>query len=200
MSEAAEAVLVKDAILQPLVQRIQLPPLSLTDDVYFRLIRAVVYQQLSGKAAATIFQRFLNLFESEYPNSDHLQALSIEELRAVGLSRQKASYIKNIADYFQAHELFETDWRTWSDEAILNALTSIKGVGKWTVQMILISALGRMDVFPVGDLTIQQCMIQLYGLESAGRELKKEMEQIASHWQPYRTQACRYLWKWKDEQ
>lgn len=85
-----------------------------------------------------------------------------------------------------------------SDEEIIEFLSQIKGVGKWTVQMLLMFTLGRPDVFPVDDLGIQQAMIRLYQLNETGKDLKKKMQEIAEPWQPFRTVACRYLWRWKD--
>ncbi|MEN0006315.1 MAG: DNA-3-methyladenine glycosylase 2 family protein, partial [Bacteroidota bacterium] len=155
--------------------------------------------QLSGKAAGTIHRRFLELFPDGYPHPDTIQTFELADLRAVGLSRQKASYIQNVAEYFLEHKLLDRDWTTASDEAILKELTAIKGVGKWTVQMILMFTLQRKDVFPVDDLGIQQAIQLLFGLEELkGRELKKKMQEVAAPWRPYRTVASLYLWRWKD--
>ena len=168
-------------------------------DVYSQLIRSIVYQQLSTKAATTIYGRFMLLFPDDYPVAEQILNMDMEELRAVGLSRQKAAYIRNVAAFFLEEELFDLDWDTKSNEEILHLLTQIKGVGKWTVQMLLMFTLEREDIFPVNDLGIQQAMIRLYGLEGDKKSILKQMEALAEPWRPYRTLACFYLWQWKDE-
>ncbi len=188
----------RDPALGALLDKISIPDRASDMDVYAQLIRAIVFQQLSGKAASTIHGRFLGLFPDGYPWPELLLALEIPELRAVGLSQQKAAYIQHIARYFVAHQLFEHDWHKLSDEEVLALLTPIKGVGKWTVEMLLMFTLGRTDILPLDDLGIQQAMQGLYGLEGKGKALHRQMEAIAEPWRPYRTYACWYLWRWKD--
>ncbi len=167
-------------------------------DVYFSLTRSIVGQQLSVKAAATIFGRFMDLFESGYPSPEDVLKLSIEQLRSVGLSNQKAGYIQNVAQFAIDNDLVSMDWDNLSDSEIITLLTQIKGVGVWTVQMILMFSLQRPDVFPVGDLGIQQAMQKLYNIEEKGKKLFAKMEEVALQWSPYRTLACCYLWRYKD--
>lgn len=167
-------------------------------DVYYTLLDSIVSQQLSVKVANTIFNRFLTLFEGGYPHAHQLLNKNVEELRAVGLSYQKANYLKNVAEFFIAENAENKDWEAMSDEEIIKFLTAIKGVGRWTVEMILMFTLLRPDVFPTDDLGIQQGMIRLYGLEN-DKLLKKRMIEIASQWQPFRTLASKYIWRAKDE-
>ena len=188
----------KDEKLRVALRSAQLPEIGEREDVYGSLLRAIVGQQLSGKAAATIFARFLNLFTGEDPQPHLVLQKSIEELRAVGLSRQKAGYVQNVAAYFSQPEVLKTDWKALSNEEIMKRLTAIKGVGEWTAQMLLMFTLARPDVLPEKDLGIQQAMTMLYGLQSKGRELQCEMRTIAESWRPYRSYACRLLWKYKD--
>ncbi|MEL6924676.1 MAG: DNA-3-methyladenine glycosylase 2 family protein [Bacteroidota bacterium] len=176
-----------------------LPSLELRQDLYANLIRSIVGQQLSTKAAATIHGRFLDLFDHRYPHPEQLLQFSIEQLRSAGLSRQKSTYVQNVAQHFKNHQLFGADWSDYSNEEILESLTQIKGVGTWTVQMILMFTLGREDVFPTLDVGIQNAMKRLYDIEATGKELKRKMEQIATAWQPYRTYACYCLWRFLDE-
>ena len=138
------------------------------------------------------------MFDDYYPDPYHLQQLEVEDLRAVGLSRQKANYVKNVADFFIEQELLEKDWSNDSDESIIKLLTQIKGVGQWTVEMILMFTLHRPDVLPLDDLVIRNSMIALYGVEGKGKALKKKLLEVAEPWRPYRTWASRYLWQWKD--
>jgi DNA-3-methyladenine glycosylase II len=198
MKKAIKQHLNRDKRLAELIKTIELPQSNPDGDVYFALTRSIVSQQLSTKAAATIYGRFLDLFDNRYPNIETVLNFSIEELRAVGLSRQKASYIQNVATFFQRKAA--VDWSKLSDDEIIDQLTEIKGVGKWTVEMILIFTLERLDVLPLGDLAIRNRMIQLYEVTITGRALKPELTEIAESWRPYRSVACQYLWAWGDLQ
>jgi DNA-3-methyladenine glycosylase II len=188
----------EDPRLATILPLVTLPILETSNDIYRALLEAVVSQQLSVKAADTIFKRFLNLFEGQNPMPERILTQSVENLRSCGLSGQKASYIQNIATFWQRPDIQNRDWLSIDNDLIINELTTIKGVGKWTVEMILMFKLGRLDVFPVDDLGIQQAMIRLYGLESKGKELKKQLYEISEFWRPYRSVASRYLWRWKD--
>jgi DNA-3-methyladenine glycosylase II len=175
-----------------------LPALEAAGSLYSSLLRAVIYQQLSGKAAATIHGRFTALFDDGYPHAEQLLRLDEPALRSVGLSRQKLGYVQNIARFFTEGHLHQENWDDWEDEAIVQHLTKIKGVGRWTVEMILMFTLNRPNVFPVDDLGIQQAMAKLYSLPEKGKALRARMQDIAVPWQPFRTYACRYLWQWLD--
>ena len=164
------------------------------DSNYFEaLVRAIVYQQLSGKAAATIYKRFKNLF----PQNKHFTPIMVkershEELQSAGLSNQKASYIHNIANAFYTGTV-PKNINTIDDNEVIECLTTIKGVGPWTAKMFLMFTLNRPDVFPVTDLGIQkgfQLFFQFDVLPST-----KKMMEIAEAWRPYRTLASWYLWR-----
>jgi DNA-3-methyladenine glycosylase II len=169
-------------------------------DLFTSLLRSIVGQQLSGKAADTIWSRFIALFPRKKPTADALLAIDIELLRGAGLSYQKAGYLKNIALFSKEQTLDYRKLHTKTDEELIDYLTSIKGVGKWTVEMILIFTLNRQDVFPLDDLGIQQAMAKLFNLRKTGKELKKEMLKRSTVWAPYRSLATRHLWNWKDNQ
>lgn len=192
--------LAQDAKLAPLLTMIELPewPEQQTD-VYATLLDSITSQQLSVKAAATIHQRFLELFEDHYPDPNILIDLSPETLRQVGLSGQKAQYLRNTAAFFLENNLMQYNWRQHTEEEIVQLLTQIKGVGRWTVEMILMFSLHFPDVFPIDDLGIQQAIIKLYEIspDLKGKPLRKTMTEIAEPWRPYRSYASRYLWKWK---
>lgn len=190
----------QDTLLQNVAIEIgELAPLS-KQNLYVALLSSIVSQQLSIKAAATIWQRFENLFPNNTPTPDLLLAKTPEELRAVGLSQQKASYLKNIAEYALHISWQDDSFHQLTDQEIIKELTTIKGVGQWTVEMLLIFAMNRPDVFSVGDLGIKQAIIRLYTLENLSnvKELQKKMLELSEKWQPNRSLACRYLWKWKD--
>ncbi len=188
-----------DAKLRELIQQIDIPEPKSSGKIYFDLLESIVSQQLSVKASNTIFNRFLQIFPDQHPHPEHLIKLSAEQLRAVGLSGQKAGYMQNVAQFALDNDLETMDWSGMTDEDIIAFLTQIKGVGKWTVEMLLMFSLGRTDILPVDDLGIQQGIKRLYALEETGKELKKRMIEIAEPWRPYRTYACRYLWRFKDQ-
>ncbi len=188
----------QDPVLKKLITTFAIPEHSSNGDLYQDLIRSIVSQQLSIKAASTIYRRFLDLFAEGYAYPEEVSALDLPNLRSVGLSRQKASYIQNVAEFFVSEKLEKKDWSLSKDEEIIEYLTQIKGVGIWTVQMILMFTLERPDVFPVDDLGIRNSMIRLYKVEENGKKLKPKLIEIAEAWRPYRTFACRYLWQWKD--
>ncbi len=191
----------QDSILKPVVDSLDIQFPVGEAHLYGALIKAIVYQQLSGKAAGTIYRRFLDLFDaSEAPPAELILAKDLEELRSAGLSRQKASYIQNVATFFDLPENRKINWEEQPDDFILHHLTQIKGVGQWTVEMILIFHLNRPDILPVGDLGIQQGMIGLYGINEKGRKLKAKMTELAEPWRPYRTYGSLYIWRWKNNE
>ena len=166
------------------------------EDLYLALLRAIVSQQISTKAAAAIWRRFQGLFPPEgYPEPREVLARSEDELRAAGLSRQKAGYLKAIAEYNERGLLDYEHLSSLSEEAFTEHLTAIRGVGRWTAQMLQMFALDQPDVFSEGDLGIQNAMRRHYGLEETGRALQKRMLVIAEVWRPHRTLACKYLWQ-----
>lgn len=164
-------------------------------DVYFDLVQSIISQQLSVKVSKIILERFLSLFENFYPYPNLVLSKSVEEFRKIGLSYQKANYIQNIAKYFLENGLMESSWHEMSDEEIMNKLCKIKGVGEWTVHMVLMFSLWRMDVFPIGDLAIRTAMIKHYKIQESERNiLFRKLTEIAENWRPYRSIACHYLW------
>ncbi len=188
----------QDALLRRVIEQTVLPAFVPSRRIYYDLLDSIVSQQLSVKVASVIFSRFCALFPDNYPHPELVIALEPEQLRSVGLSGQKAGYLQNVAAFFLKNDLENHPWDTMSDAEIIDFLSQIKGVGKWTVQMLLMFTLERPDIFPIDDLGIQQAMVRLYGLTETGKELKKRMIELAEPWQPHRTLASRYLWRWKD--
>ena len=188
----------QDALLRRVIEQTVLPAFVPSRQIYYDLLDSIVSQQLSVKVASVIFNRFCTLFPDNYPHPELVVALEPEQLRSVGLSGQKAGYLQNVAAFFLKNDLENHPWDTMSDAEIIDFLSQIKGVGEWTVQMLLMFTLERPDIFPIDDLGIQQAMIRLYGLTERGKALKKRMVALAEPWQPHRTLASRYLWRWKD--
>jgi DNA-3-methyladenine glycosylase II len=166
------------------------------EDLYLALLRAIVSQQISTKAAAAIWRKVQALFPPDgYPEPAALLLLTDEDLRAAGISRQKAGYLRAIADFAQRDQLDHAHLSQLDADAFTAHLTQIKGVGRWTAQMLQMFALDQPDVFPEGDLGIQNAMKRYYGLEETGRALLQRMTAIAEAWRPYRTLASKYLWQ-----
>jgi DNA-3-methyladenine glycosylase II len=190
----------KDKKLEKILELQQPFVLQQRKKVYLHLCSSIISQQLSTKVAKVIFQRFLDLFEKKEPTAKEILEIPVEKFRSIGFSNAKASYVHNVCKFFVEHNLSDARLHKMSNEEVIELLTQIKGVGKWTVEMILMFTLGREDVFAVDDLGIQQAITKLYKLDAADKKLMKErMLQISSKWSPYRTYACRYLWGWKDE-
>lgn len=197
--EDAYLTLRKDPILKKIIKATgKLDPVA-SKDLYTSLLTSIVSQQLSVKAADTIYSRFILLFPDKIPHPELILKLHDDQLRAVGLSYQKAGYLKNIATFSKEKTLSYKSLYRKSNDDLIEYLTEIKGVGRWTAEMILMFSLNRADVFPVDDLVIQNAIKKHYNLLSKGKELHKEMNEIAERWQPYRSLACRHLWKFKDE-
>ncbi|WP_230680264.1 DNA-3-methyladenine glycosylase family protein [Pontibacter rufus] len=189
------AVLAKDPVLAAIIGKGQPLKSSKSEDLYFKLLSAIVSQQLSTKVAAVIFRRFIELFPDNYPHPHLVQQTPDEVLRSAGLSFQKIGYVRNVAAFAAAGNLEHATIDALEDEALINHLTQIKGVGRWTVEMLLMFALERPDVFPTDDLGIQNAIKKHYGLEETGKALRLRMQAIAENWRPYRSIASKYLWQ-----
>lgn len=169
------------------------PELSI--DIYHALLSSIVSQQLSTKVVKVIWKRFSDLFIDGYPTAEAVLATDHDLLRKVGLSNNKARYIKNVAEFKMANNMTFDYLQQFSDDEVISYLTQIKGVGKWTVQMILMFPMDRPNVFPEDDLGIQNVMKSLYNIELEKKELKLKMNEIARVWSPYRSIASKYLWE-----
>jgi DNA-3-methyladenine glycosylase II len=168
-------------------------------DIVYYLIVSIMSQQLSTKAAATIHRRFLDLFEGRVPLPEEIMATPVEVLRGVGLSNAKASYLHNVARFAMEQGFDHRKLRKMNDEEAVAYITQIKGVGKWTAEMLLMFALGREDVFSPDDIGIQNAMIKLYRLDNTDKKaFRTELLRISQTWSPYRTYACLHLWHSKD--
>jgi len=173
--------------------------LKLHKNIPLRLMASIMSQQLSTKVAKVIFHRFLELYNGKEPKPQQVLDTPFEKLRAIGLSNAKVSYVQNVARFCIEHKITDKKLLQMDDESVIELLTSIKGVGKWTVEMLLMFTLGREDVFAVDDLGIQQSMCKLYKISAADKKkMKARMLKISATWSPYRTYACLHLWNWKD--
>ena len=188
----------RDKKLAKIIDDVGVIKIQKHDDLYLALQRSIVSQQLSVKAASTIWGRFEALFPENYPHPEIVLKTDVEKMRAAGLSYQKAGYLQNIARFSKEETLDYHQLKKLGDEELITYLTQIKGVGRWTTEMILMFTLGRENILPVDDLGIQTAMIKLYNIKADKKQLKAKMIKHAEKWEPYRTLACKYLWRYKD--
>lgn len=188
----------KDKVLKKIIAETELKISKPENDLYYGLLRAIVFQQLSTKAATTIWNRFLALFPDNYPEAKKLLKFTPEKLRSAGISAQKSGYLKNIAQFSIDETLDYKKLKKLSDEELIDYLTQIKGVGRWTTEMLLMFSLQRQNILPLDDLGIQQAMQKAYKLKEEKKALQQKMLVVSEKWQPYRTIASMYLWRWKD--
>lgn len=167
--------------------------------IYLRLCASIMSQQLSTKVAEVIYNRFLALYGKKEPTAQQILDTPFETLRSIGLSNAKTNYVHNVCRFFIDEKITDAQLYKMSNEEVIEKLTKIKGVGKWTTEMILMFSLQHEDVFPVDDLGIQQAMTKLYKLDPSNKKLLfEQMHKVAEKWRPYRTYACIHLWRWKD--
>ena len=182
-----------DIRLKTFLQKFRVPVLPIEKNYFWSLCRSVIYQQISGKAAKKIYDRYLSLFDQDVKMTPaDVLDIDIEKINNVGISRQKSSYIKNIADAFSNKIINEKNISELDDQEIIKQLTSIKGVGRWTAEMFLIFTLRRTDVFPVTDLGVQKGFQIFYSLDEL--PTIEMMNQKSESWRPYRTIMSLYLW------
>lgn len=163
------------------------------------LCASIMSQQLSTKVATVIHNRFLALYEGREPTARQILDTPYDTLRGIGLSHAKACYVKNVAQFETEKGMDHKKIGRMTNEEVIEYLTQIKGVGRWTVEMLLMFALGREDVFAIDDLGIQNAMIRLYGLDRTDKKkFREDLLRISAKWSPYRTFACKHLWGWKD--
>jgi DNA-3-methyladenine glycosylase II len=177
------------------------PPFILQkrNKVYLRLCSSILSQQLSTTVAKVLYARFLGLYNGKEPTAKQILETPAETFRSIGFSNAKASYVHNVCRFFIENKITDAQLHQMTNDEVIELLTQIKGVGKWTVEMILMFTLGREDVFALDDLGLKQGVIKLYNLKETDKKiLLKKIEKISSKWSPYRTYASRYLWNWKD--
>ncbi len=182
-----------DSVLRPVIDNVGPFRLRLQTDRFHMLARAIISQQISTAAARTIQKRFVALLAPEPVSAAALLMIPSEQLQAVGVSKQKAGYLRSLAEHVTRGDAPLRTIGRLDDEAIIAALTQIKGVGRWTAQMFLIFSLGRLDVLPHDDLGVRNAIRRLYGLNELPG--KQECFDIAEPWRPYASVAAWYCWR-----
>jgi DNA-3-methyladenine glycosylase II len=196
--DIALKALKKDKRFAALIKKHGVPDLKRKGKPFQALTRAIIGQQVSGAAARTIYARFLSLFpKGQFPTPESVGKLSLEQMRAAGLSGQKSSYIKDLAEKFSDGTIRHRSLHRMTTEELIPHLVQVKGVGVWTVHMFLIFTLNRPDVLPTGDLGIRKGFQVVYGLKDLPEHV--HMEKLAKEWRPYASIASWYLWRAADE-
>jgi len=192
MKEAIQHLRRSDPILSEIIDRVGDYAIQFRDPGFETLVRSIVYQQLSGRVASVIFGRLAKA-AGEPLTPENILKLRPARMRALGLSKQKTIYIRDLARHSRDGKIIFEELAALDDTAIIERLTQVKGIGVWTVHMFLMFALRRTDVLPVGDLGIRNAMKKAYGMAEA--PTPAEMEALAKSWRPYCTVASWYLWR-----
>ena len=192
MRKAINHLKKSDPVMRAIIERVGPCRMEFGEPVFHSLAEAIVYQQLNGKAAVTIFKRFAAL-AGEPLTAEGVAKLTAEQMRSVGLSKQKSSYLRDMAERAIRGELSFTHLPEMTDEEVTKHLTQVKGVGVWTAHMFLIFTLKRQNILPTGDFGIRMAMKKHYHKRKLPNPV--QMEKIARPWEPYRSIACWYLWR-----
>ena len=195
-TDALEHLTRCDPVLAAIIDRVGPPAISYREPTFATLVRAIVFQQLNGKAARTIWQRLVDVVGGEPLTPHAVRRLRLPTLRRVGLSRQKATYVRELARHAADGSLDFGALPAMSDDEVIAALTRVKGIGIWSAQMFLIFALRRPNVLPVGDYGVRAAIKRLYRRRKLPSP--REMEKLARPWRPYCSAACWYLWRSQD--
>ena len=194
--EAVEHLRRSDPVLASVIETVGAFAMIYREPTFETLARAIVFQQLNGKAARTIWQRLVDAAGGEPLAPEALLKLRTPALRRVGLSRQKATFVRELARHVTEGKLDFAAMPALSDEEVTNALTQVKGIGEWTAHMFLIFALRRPDVLPTGDYGVRAAIKKLYRKRKL--PTPRHMEKLARSWRPYCSVACWYLWRSMD--
>jgi DNA-3-methyladenine glycosylase II len=192
IAEAERYLGSRDPVLSRLIDRHGPCTLRPQTPFFPVMVETVVSQQLSTKAARSIYHRLVDTVGRRFPRPVDIKRLSDDSLRAIGFSRSKTRYIKNVAELFGSRRAGPRTFDRMSDEQVMAMLTSVKGIGDWSAHMFLIFALGRLDVFPVGDLGLRKALVRTYGVR---KPTLARLEKIGDRWRPYRTVGTWYLWE-----
>jgi DNA-3-methyladenine glycosylase II len=181
-----------DPVMRAIIERVGAYRIEYGEPTFHSLAESILYQQLNGKAAVTIFKRFTEQ-TGDPVTPEGILKLTDAQMRAVGLSKQKTAYLRDLAEKTKAGLLDFHQLETLSDDEVIAHLTQVKGVGVWTAHMFLIFTLRRPDILPTGDYGVQMAIKKYYRKRKLPKP--KDMEKIAKAWEPYRSIACWYLWR-----
>lgn len=186
-----------DPIISKLIKVFGRLPDHKSKSIFEDIVESIISQQLSVKVSDTIYKRFLSLFGGKFPDPDTIIQMPDEKIRECGVSFSKIKYIKGIAEAVIDKSFEPEKLASLSDDIVLEKLVELKGIGPWTAEMLLIFTLQRPDVFSMGDIGLRNAIAKLY---KVNRDDLKKIKKISDQWRPYRSLACRYLWKSLDNE
>lgn len=192
--QASEHLAQYDLVLRPIIARAGLPTFRPHKNYYQELVESIISQQLSVKAAASILKRFVALFGGKFPSPEQILSKEVEAYRAVGLSRGKATYIRDLAQHVIDGNVKFDHLDALSNDKIITELTAVKGIGEWTAHMFMMFCMGRLDVLAHGDLGIRNGVQKLYGLKELPDAAAIQRIARKNKWHPYESAACWYIW------
>ena len=195
VAEAAEYLSAHDAKLAPVIARVGPCTIRPHKNYYQELVDSIISQQLSVKAAAAIEKRFQELFGGEFPTPEQILTKDVEQLRAIGFSRGKAAYVRDLAQHVIDGKVKFDHLDNFTNDEVIAELTAVKGIGEWTAHMFLMFCMGRSDILPVGDLGIKNGIRALYGLDAAPSPDDIRNIAEANNWHPYESIASWYIWQ-----
>lgn len=189
-----------DPILALLIDRYGNCTITPHNNYYGELVSAIIGQQLSEKAGATIYKRFLTLFDNKLPTPEQIIDIDTEAIRNIGCSYSKAGYMKDLAQHIIDGRLDLAHIATLPNDTVIEQLVAVKGIGEWSAHMFMIFSLGRLDILPTGDLGVRKAMMQLYDLPELPKPAVMHEIALTHHWTPYQSIASWYMWKSLDNQ
>ena len=192
MRRAIKHLSAADPVLAAIIERVGPYRMQYRDPTFWAIARAIVFQQLNGRAATTIWDRLEKAAGGEV-TAESILAMTEAQMRGAGLSRQKLSYLRDLASRTASGEIDFAAMPTWSDEEVIEHLTRVKGIGEWTAQMFLLFALRRPNVLPTADYGVRAAMKKAYRMRTMPKPAR--MQKIARSWHPYCSVACWYLWR-----
>jgi DNA-3-methyladenine glycosylase II len=199
--QMAQTALVKaDPIIAALIARHGDCTLRPHTDYYGELVSAIIGQQLSEKAGATIYKRFLTLFDGKLPTPEQIVSIDTEAIRGIGCSYSKAGYMKDLAQHIIDGRLDLVHIATLPNNVVIEQLVAVKGIGEWSAHMFMMFCLGRLDILPTGDLGIRKGMVLNYGLSELPKPAQMHELALKNGWAPYQSVASWYLWQSLDNQ
>ena len=193
LEKKAIKFLKKDPNLDKIILRVGKYNVKITKNRYRSLVESIIAQQLSGSAAESILKKFRKLYKSNFPKPIEVLQTSDMKLRKAGLSKMKVIYIKELSKKIEFKHLNMRNFSSMEDEQIIEHLTNVKGIGRWTAEMFLIFSMGRWDILPVGDLGLKKGIQVMFSLNELPSE--EQIRRFAESWRPYRTVATWYIWK-----
>ena len=189
-----------DPILNMLINKYGPCTISPHTNYYGELVSAIIGQQLSEKAGATIYKRFLTLFDGKLPTPEQILNTDTEAIRGIGCSYSKANYMKDLAQHIVDGRLDLDHIATLPNDVVIHQLVAVKGIGEWSAHMFMMFSLGRLDILPTGDLGVRKAMMQLYDLPELPKPAVMHEIALTHHWAPYQSIASWYMWQSLDNQ